>query len=212
MKKILCFGDSNTFGFIPKSGERYDKDIRWTGVLQNLCGSDYEIIEAGCNNRTCFVDNPAGKEFTGYKALPEYLKPDLDCVILAVGINDLQKFFETDEIKIKNGIETLINFVQTNCKNAKILVISPAKLTDDVLKGYFAFQFDKKSIEKSLKISEIYSKSAKEKGCYFLDLDKIVKVSPLDGLHFEPEQHKKIAQAVCEGLSEIFTKSPKETF
>ena len=52
MKQIICYGDSNTFGYIPGSGKRYPKDIRWTGVLSNLLGDEYKVIEEGCNNRT----------------------------------------------------------------------------------------------------------------------------------------------------------------
>lgn len=70
MKKILCFGDSNTYGFIPQSGLRYDINTRWTGILQTLCNNEFEITEAGCNNRTAFIDNPAGINQTGYKILP----------------------------------------------------------------------------------------------------------------------------------------------
>ena len=31
MKEILCFGDSNTYGLIPGTKNRYGRDTRWTG-------------------------------------------------------------------------------------------------------------------------------------------------------------------------------------
>ena len=83
MKKILCFGDSNTWGYIPNLGARYDENTRWTSILQNLLGKNYEIVEAGCCNRTCFIDNPDGIEQTGYKVLPKYLDNTFDIVIIA---------------------------------------------------------------------------------------------------------------------------------
>ena len=46
MKHILCYGDSNTHGYIPGGG-RYDDDTRYTGILAKLLGSDYRIIEEG---------------------------------------------------------------------------------------------------------------------------------------------------------------------
>ena len=46
-KRILCFGDSNTWGAIPLSEERYPSDVRWTGVLQGLLGSEWTVIEEG---------------------------------------------------------------------------------------------------------------------------------------------------------------------
>ena len=36
MREILCFGDSNTYGLIPGTKERYKENIRWTGILQQV--------------------------------------------------------------------------------------------------------------------------------------------------------------------------------
>ena len=56
---ILCYGDSNTWGYIPGTiRERYEPDVRWTGVAQKLLGSDYLLIEEGLNGRTTVYDNP----------------------------------------------------------------------------------------------------------------------------------------------------------
>ena len=47
-KTILCYGDSNTFGYVPAGGgERYPEDVRWTGVLQEDLGDAYKVIEEG---------------------------------------------------------------------------------------------------------------------------------------------------------------------
>ena len=37
MKNILCYGDSNTFGFTLHGG-RHPYDVRWTGRLQLALG------------------------------------------------------------------------------------------------------------------------------------------------------------------------------
>ena len=58
MKRILAFGDSNTWGLIPgtKPFERYSEDIRWTGILQKKL-PDAKIIEEGlCGRTTIFED------------------------------------------------------------------------------------------------------------------------------------------------------------
>ena len=57
MKNILCYGDSNTWGFIPGTGERLEKDRRWTGVVQNRLGSGYRIIEDGINGLVFKLDD-----------------------------------------------------------------------------------------------------------------------------------------------------------
>jgi len=61
MKHILCFGDSNTWGYSPQDGGRHPSDVRWTGVLQKSLGTDYRIIEEGLNGRTTFI-NEEGDE------------------------------------------------------------------------------------------------------------------------------------------------------
>ena len=45
MKSILCFGDSNTWGYDPATKTRFSRNIRWTGVLQNCLEDDFYIIK-----------------------------------------------------------------------------------------------------------------------------------------------------------------------
>ena len=209
MKKILCFGDSNTFGFIPQNGGRYPKNIRWSGRLAQILGNFYKVIEAGCNNRTCFVNNPAGIEQTGYKILPALLEKDFDCVIIALGINDLQKFFRPNVTQIRVGLQNLVNIVNNKCPDAKIIIAAPSCLSIDVLRGSFSFQFDKISIEFSKKIAEIYKQVANENDCEFVNLNEIAAVSKIDGLHYDEQAHEKIAYALSNIVSAVF-KNPRK--
>ena len=94
MKRILCFGDSNTWGFAPKDGYRFDENTRWTGLVQKAL-PQYKIIEEGLNGRTALWDDP----IEGYKNGKEYLIPclasqsPLDLVILMLGTNDCKTRF-----------------------------------------------------------------------------------------------------------------------
>ncbi len=40
-KNILCYGDSNTWGYDPVNACRYGRDVRWPGVLQKELGDGY---------------------------------------------------------------------------------------------------------------------------------------------------------------------------
>ena len=44
MKRILCFGDSNTWGYDPETDERYDNKTRWPCAMANALGNEYEIV------------------------------------------------------------------------------------------------------------------------------------------------------------------------
>lgn len=196
MKKILCFGDSNTYGFNPKDGSRYNKNIRWTALLQNTLKDTYKITEAGCNNRTAFSDNPAGLNFTGYKILPDYLKENFDIIIIQIGINDLQKSYNASLDSFEQGMEKFFNLANQNAPSSKIIILAPCVIKDNIFNSYFNLFFDEKSIEKSKQISPVYEKIAKENKYQLIDLNKFTETSNIDGLHYTPEQHKIICKEI----------------
>ncbi|MBQ9959278.1 MAG: acylhydrolase, partial [Oscillospiraceae bacterium] len=94
-KRILCYGDSNTWGYIGGVGERFGRDVRWTGRLQTLLGSDYTVIEEGLNSRTTVWDDPVEMHKNGYTYLMPCLQTHrpLDLVIIMLGTNDLERRF-----------------------------------------------------------------------------------------------------------------------
>ena len=117
LKEVLCYGDSNTWGYNPITKERYEKDERWTGVLQNALGNDYHVIEEGLNGRTTVWDDP----IEGFKNGKTYLIPclethkPLDLVIIMLGTNDLKKRFSLSAYDIAQGAGVLIDVVYKSC-------------------------------------------------------------------------------------------------
>ena len=77
MKEILCFGDSNTYGLIPGTTRRYDRETRWTGILaEKLYDKGYRIIEEGLCGRTSVFDDATrdGKKIIVYCPESKYSK------------------------------------------------------------------------------------------------------------------------------------------
>ena len=70
MKTILCFGDSNTWGYDPVTRERLSPDKRWTGVLAESLGRDFRVIEESLNGRTTIWDDPTEGHSNGQTYLP----------------------------------------------------------------------------------------------------------------------------------------------
>lgn len=206
MKRVLCYGDSNTWGYDPVTQDRFDKFERWTGQLSQALGSNYDVIEEGLNGRTTVWDDP----IEGYKNGREYLIPclethkPLDLVIIFLGVNDLKKRFSLSAYDIANGARVLVQIVQksnTGMMNGAplILLIAPppvGKLT------VFAEMFEGAEA-KSLKLAEHYSRVAAEMGCPCLDASTIITSSDLDGIHFEQGEHAKLGQAVAIKVKEI---------
>ena len=114
MTTILCYGDSNTYGYNPVNGLRYPKDVRWTGVLQKLLGEQYAVIEEGCNGRTTVFEDIAEpwKEGLGYlKPCLNTHKP-IDFVIMMLGSNDLKRMFHASAKEIADGAEQLVSIIK----------------------------------------------------------------------------------------------------
>lgn len=198
---ILCYGDSNTWGFIPQTGERYPFDVRWTGVLQQALGPGYRVIEEGLNARTTVWEDPImpgrkGKEYL-YPCLETH-RP-LDAVVLFLGINDLKKRYSASPTDIARGVGFLIGMIGST----KILVLPPplvGKLTD------YAEMFEGAN-EKSPKLAGRIREIAVAAGAEFLDITTLVHTSDRDGIHLEPEAHAVLGRAVANRLVKMLNPS-----
>lgn len=205
MKKILIFGDSNTFGFIPQNFKRYNKDERFSGILAEILAPDFEVIEEGMNNRTGFFRNPEGLKQSGGEYLPIYLQnyKDLDICVLALGTNDAQFFYELDKEITQKGLENLIRAAKESNPKAKIIIIPPVKITQNILKSTFSMMFNQESIEKIQKVFPIFEETAQANNCLYFDFNTITKPSEIDGLHYTIESHKLIAQHLAKFIRAI---------
>lgn len=198
MKKILCYGDSNTFGYNPADCSRFDKETRWTALLQSNLKNEYQVINEGACDRTGFVDNDKGELFSAQRHFSKVLEKtnDLDILILAVGTNDFQFKYDISFEQIENGLEKLLVIAKSRFK--RLIVIPPVILDNNVLEGYFSCQFDVTSILKSKKAGKIFQKLSKIYGVEILDFNEFVLPSKTDGLHYDEAGHKIIAEKLAE--------------
>ncbi|MBR4573426.1 MAG: acylhydrolase [Lachnospiraceae bacterium] len=212
MKRIVCFGDSNTYGYNPETGGRYGEDIRWPKVLQKLLGDEYEIIEEGQNGRTIANEDPweGGTKCGMDYVLPmlETKRPDLLAIML--GSNDLKSKFNLPAPDIAGSLITMIMKIRgycehyIGCPDMKILIIAPPALSEPFSESYFATFFDEESVVgKSIELAKWYELVAKEHGCYFLNVTKEVSAGSVDHLHLDPKGHEKMAQLVRDCVTQI---------
>ena len=113
--QILCFGDSNTWGYAPVSADRYPADVRWTGVMAHLLGDRFHVTEEGQNGRTTVWDDPLeGGHKNGLVYLTACLESHhpIDLVILMLGTNDLKARFSLTALDISLGAERLVQTIQ----------------------------------------------------------------------------------------------------
>lgn len=206
MFEVLCYGDSNTWGFDPASLGRCSRDERWPGVLQKALGDKYHVIEEGLGGRTTVWDDP----IEGYKNGKEYLIPclathqPLDLAIILLGTNDLKKRFSVTAQDIAFGAGVLVEIVNKSgsgqdLKAPKVLLLVPpplGKLTDlnEMFEG---------GREKSQRFSEHFKNVATMCGCELFDTSTVIKSSDIDGIHLEKEAHKRLGEAVAKIVKTI---------
>ncbi|WP_447968459.1 SGNH/GDSL hydrolase family protein [Nitrospira sp. M1] len=200
-KKILCFGDSNTWGSIPVTGLRYPFRVRWPGVLQSELGKGFVIIEEGRNGRTTVLDDPNQRGCNGKPALKLTLHVHypLDLVILLLGTNDLKNSFDRDAEDIAQGVQELGRIVLSNDQSSRgiapmLLLVAPPMVRGEAHPSGFFRGADLKSSF----LAEQYRVVASRLGCEFFDAGTIIQSSLEDGVHWNKEAHEMLGRGLAQ--------------
>lgn len=211
-KRILCYGDSNTWGYVPATGERYSEDVRWTGVLAKLLGEEYEIIEEGLSGRTTVWDIPYapyrnGEEGLGYCLLSQ--KP-IDLVVMMLGTNDMNF---TNAFGYYRGLGQLANRVLNApafykdvfgvfTGEPKLLLVSPITLHPDIARLRPDSLVANKYAD-SCKFAAYTEQLARELNVPWVDAATVAEPSVKDSIHIEPEGHRALAELLAGKIREI---------
>lgn len=216
MKNILCFGDSNTWGYDYTtydeklgSGQRMPFDVRWPGRVQAMLGPEYRIIEDALNARTCMREDPYFPHRLGIASLEAALDAHapLDLVVLQLGVNELKHMFQLTAGMIAFGVEKLVAAAQQPYYNypvPRVLLIAPAPVKPDIDQMIFGFSFGPEAYKKSMQLGALYRDIAQRFGCGFLDCGELdFELNTLDGLHYSKADHEKLANAVAPKILEM---------
>ncbi len=213
MKSILCYGDSNTWGAIPKRQEvedtrRYSAAERWPGVLRDRLGAGFVVAEEGLNGRTTALDDPyEGAHKNGlFYLLPclETHQP-IDLVVVMLGTNDLKHRFGLSAYDIACGAAALLDLILSRpcgrqAEPPRALLICPAPLARlDRLADMFA-----NAGPKSQDLQTHYREAAERRGVFFLNAGDHIHSSDIDGIHLDADQHVLLGEAVAVKIKEIF--------
>ncbi len=216
-RRILCYGDSNTWGCIPRwkdlgiPSDRYGEAIRWPARLARLL--DCQVIEEGLGGRTTMYEMPGESWRNGLTYLDPCLRSHrpLDLVVLMLGTNDLQDCFRLTVERMGDGVRALVGTVRAVdfCGRERtappVLVVAPTliKAGQGRTEVYGKYGCDRGG-ELSRHFAEVYRQAAEDLDCYFLDAALYAAPSDADGLHWMPESHIRFAGAAAEKIREIF--------
>lgn len=91
----------------------------------------------------------------------------------------------------------------TPTRTDPILLMTPPRLVDMVETKYERMFTGAE--EKSKKLGSEYKKVACLKGCHFLDLDGVIVSTPIDGIHWEATDHRRLGRVVADEFRKLFS-------
>jgi lysophospholipase L1-like esterase len=203
MKTVLCYGDSLTWGYNAVGPGRHPLEDRWPSVLQAALGEGVQVIAEGLNGRTtAFDDNVAGEDRNGARTLPTLLgtHSPIDVVVIMLGSNDMKPWIHGNPLAAKQGMGRLVNIVRghaypLDAEAPEILLVSPPPVsrTDNAeFSGMFAG-----GDAASRELAGMYAALADEVGCGFFDAGSVAETTPLDGVHLDAENTRRIGEALA---------------
>jgi len=208
---ILCFGDSNTWGFIPGTGERFAPDVRWPGVLGRELGADARVVEEGLSGRTAAVVDLVRPHLT---ALP-YLLPaleshaPLDAIVFMLGTNDVQDRYTRSAGAVASDVLGLAEIAARSGCGARgdalyVLLVAPppiASLPDPLWAAEYGT-----GVEKSRELPRLLEAAAASGAFGFVDAGRVTRFSE-DGIHLDAAGHAALGAAVADALRTVLAES-----
>ena len=210
MNQILCFGDSNTYGLVPGTTERFGWGIRWTSILDECVRrKNYRVIEEGLCGRTTIFDDRYRRGRKGTAMVPILLETHspIDIVVLMLGTNDCKTAYGATSGRIGEGIEELIDQIQFFNPDIQIVLVSPIVLGAKVWEKGYDIEFDKNSILVSRELPDIYERIAKKRGIEFLAASGCAKSSSIDQEHMDKDSHRYFAAAISDKIENMIVRT-----
>lgn len=208
---LMTFGDSNTHGTPPAEGlsasfDRHGPDTRWP-CLAVAALPGWRLVEDGLPGRTTARPDPLmGAHMDGRTGLRIALGchgiPDILTIML--GTNDLKARFGATPEAVGAGIEALFDILAERVALAgapgpKVVLVAPPPLSVADARAAEWRGADTKSRE----LAALYAGIARNRGAAFLDAGRHVEVSPIDGIHWSAEAHRRFGADVGAFLASL---------
>lgn len=209
-KHIVCFGDSNTFGFCMDPTDtvtgdwRFDESERWTRLLEDQLGTDYLVLEEGLPGRTTVFPDPLLEGMAGIDVIVPILRSHapVDLLVLMLGTNDTKERFGADAACIAGGMERLVRKALTiDCWTngvPHILIVSPPHIKEQADQEPTRHLMGRGCAEKSRALAPYLRSTAQITGAAFLDAEGIAEFNSIDGMHLTARGHRQLAAKLAD--------------
>lgn len=202
-RRIVCFGDSNTWGYDAEDLSRFPKGVRWTGRLASLLGDEFDLVEEGLSGRTSVVDDPLFEGLNAYKYIQPCLMSHspLEMVIIMLGTNDTKERFSMTSHNIAQGISRLVQKIRTipcgvDNKSPKIIVIAPPPIEEGYLETEVVNSMGLGCDTKAFELEDHLKEFLKLEGIELIETKGIIGMNKIDYMHLDSNGHKDMADLV----------------
>ena len=210
-KRVLCFGDSLTWGYDPNNRVRLLEDSRWPMVMQSVLGDDYVVIEEGQNGRTIATDDPTEGEKNGLKYIGPCLESQSprDVVIIMLGSNDCKRKFAYSSMDIAGEMQIMIEKIKAynhfRCGDSfKIILMSPPFIADSIKESWLGDSFGyENSVKVSKELPDWYGQLAKMYDLSHFEASKYVVASDADGCHLDGENQRILGTELAKFIKKM---------
>ena len=188
--RILCFGDSNTYGYDPRtgSGGRFGPEGRWVDLLAQMTG--WQVRNRGENGRRIpYTPSALAQAQRMLRA-----NASADLVIVMLGTNDLLQGESVFEISAR--MELFLKSIRPLCRN--ILLIAPPPLQ----RGQWVTE--ETLLTESAQLGAAYGTLARDLGIDFADAAQWNVTLCFDGVHFSEDGNLSFAQSLRDHLLRNF--------
>jgi lysophospholipase L1-like esterase len=214
MQQILVYSDSLSWGIVPNTRKRLSFAERWPGVMEDhliRAGRSVRVIEDCLNGRRTVWEDPFKAGRNGLSGLQQRIEVSspLALVVLMLGTNDFQSTHSYNAWHSAQGIATLVRAIRAapiepGMPVPDILIVAPPLARTP--KGAIAPKFEAADL-KSKGLAEAFADVAAELGCPFFDAGRVVKVSAIDGVHLDADQHLVLAHVLAKEISVLLDRS-----
>lgn len=212
MKTIVCYGDSNTWGFDPVTRTRFERGERWTGRLQALLGEGFHVIEEGISGRTACTDDPIFPGRNGVRNIELCMLTNMpvDLVVIMLGTNDAKRHLASSAFSIARGVEMIVEHIRAGAygpaeRHPEVLVVAPMRIGENIEEVWTGSEFDLSSVSRVEQLGEQLRQVAARQSCHYLDAAQLVQAHPLDAIHLDGENHARLAVGVHDVVTALFS-------
>ncbi|MBQ0004239.1 MAG: hypothetical protein KBS68_00055 [Clostridiales bacterium] len=203
---VLCYGDSNTYGFNPETGGRYLKAQRWTTILGDKLGDSYDVINEGMNGRTTAYKRPGSDWQNGLDVIAAAIHTHypIDYLVIMLGTNDCNNDMFLEPEQIADGMRRLVlKAREVNSwlavEQPEIIIVCPAAIRPELEGTPFEDDLDESSVAKSQALASLYENLADELDCTYVNASSL-EVSLVDCEHLTAAAHEDLAESLYDAI------------